>query len=134
MKLINIETGVEYQSTLCEVKNRIGHCVYDLIATGKKYEKYEGYTSFNKPKTELCEVTQLTTSDTHRAICFLEPLEKPNPMPEILAGDFIYWDYENGQRDFGYVFKHHHLESFLLGKKLIELYRNGVSIWKQSPN
>jgi len=78
MKLIDIETGVEYSTDI------IGRSVIE--PTGKTYEVREAYGTIYGALGILTP-----NSDTHKFICFGELIEKPNPMPPIEAGDYLVW-------------------------------------------
>lgn len=115
MKLIDIETGTEY--TLSRFKAPY------IIATGKTYEKREGYSNFDGGAFTPVEFKGI---DTHRAICFLEPLKKVVPMPEILPGDLIV---DSEFREVLFTGVCLNLPSI----KVKEMWRNGVKIWERKP-
>lgn len=69
MKLLDPETGIEYEVS-----------IFQSVVTGKRYEVRAGFGDYTTQFiTTINDKRRLI--DTHRAICFLEPLEKVEPMP-----------------------------------------------------
>ena len=120
MKLIDIETGIEYQAdryTYCE-------SVYQVLPTGKRYEKREARAIADE--SDFWADTVKSKADTHRAICFLEPLEKAEPMPTIEAGDYVTFDY--GRSDYVLAGSNCTWQTTAIDS----IYRNGKLLWSKS--
>jgi len=111
MKLIDIETGVEYSTDI------IGRSVIE--PTGKTYEVREMYGAMVYTLRTLPD-----NDDTHKFICFGELIEKPNLMPSIEAGDFLVGKYANV-----YVFDNDDIGSLKEG--VVTIYRHGKQIWSE---
>jgi hypothetical protein len=117
MILIDKETGVEYK---VNSKGDFEWCTY---RTGKVYERRVGFGLIDKMDSGL--TTRQESCDTHRAFCFLEPLEK-NHMPEILLGDYIISAVDHSG---SYVFSES-IAKHLALNHIKEIYRAGVKIWQ----
>lgn len=126
MKLIDIETGEEYCSN--EIPEQFNKYCAPYIwcqKTGKVYEKREGYTDLREDGTPFHFTRDERPADKFFAIAFLEPLEKFEPVPEILAGDYVYDCYnESG--------------NYMLANggrcrdcDIKSIYRNGKLIWER---
>lgn len=123
MKLIDIETGEEYCSNeIPEQFNKYCAPYMWCQKTGKVYEKRYGTCWLNRPYFAVTSVRN--QEDTHGFICFGEPLEKVEPMPEILAGDYLV-----GESCNIYVFENDNLNKLRVG--LVSIYRNGKLIWER---
>lgn len=129
MKLIDLNTGIEYED--CPHSTNYG-CY--LKATGKTYEKHEGY-GLNEQLAAGITARQ-ESWDTHHAICFLEPIEKQEPMPKLENGDcldigacliyLVNYDLSYPNQISGLGF------DFAYDKSLVnKIYRNGKLLWSK---
>jgi hypothetical protein len=122
MKLIDIDTGREYSLSM----NAKGED--HIAATGKVYEKQERF-GIQLPSGTWSALDDRTCDrDTHKALCFLEPIEKP--MPEIRAGDYILDSTDTGSYIYAEVAAIHikHINK----PNVYKIYRHGKLIWSKN--
>jgi hypothetical protein len=111
MKLIDIETGVEYET----------HGQW-FRATGKVYERREYACAVTRDFIHI----EHPKNKTHKALCFLEPIEKP--MPKLEAGDYAE---QLGGTSF-YVMED--CVHMYITCPVIKIYRQGKLIWSKDGN
>lgn len=114
MKLIDIETGVEYSTDI------IGRSVIE--PTGKTYEVREMYGAMVYALGTLPD-----DIDTHKFLCFGELIEKPNPMPSIEAGDYVFW-LDGSEPCYIYDDGIEFVKSYGLASKI---FRSGKLLWSR---
>ncbi len=131
-QLIDFYEGVEYEAA----RIWTGANSYQLIPTGKKYEKRYGTCWLDR--TYFAVTSVRNQEDTHGFICFGEPLEKVVEMPKILAGDLIV-DRDEASYYVSEMYTNGTCKLFtgvclnLPEIKTKEIWRNGVKIWKATP-
>lgn len=138
MKLICLEDGIEFEAfkqshAISGYGDKLDNA-YCLKLTGKVYIKCNG-TAWYLDNKAWYVTDKKSQEDTHRAICFLEAIEKP--MPQILAGDYVTFNKTLGDR-YLYVTELtdncvKFLDNYGVSKEYInKVYRNGKLIWSKS--